>query len=230
MPYPAFSGYVVYGIHTGDRIYRYIGITSRIEKRVNDHRGNHRTQKVSNVGRWIGENLDEVQFEIIQRCESSEEMKAWEIVWISQLRGMGHDLLNLNGGGQGQFEAIFSDETKSRMSASAKARIVTESPERRDARHAILKANGESRPFLGRKHSAESLARQSATKIAAGRSLGENNVKAKLTERQAVEIIARLDGGEGRRSVAADYPVSLSSIHNIASGNTWKHLRGENQL
>ena len=155
MPYPAFSGYVVYGIHTGDHVYRYIGITSRIEKRINDHRNNHRSKRVSNVGRWVGENLPKVQFDIVQRCESSEEMKAWEIVWISQLRGMGYDLLNLNGGGQGQFEAVFSAETKKRMSDSAKARVDGESDEKRQVRRAVLKKNGESRPFLGKKHSAE---------------------------------------------------------------------------
>jgi hypothetical protein len=53
---------------------------------------------------------------------------------------------------------------------------------------------------------------------------GEQNTLSKLTEDQAVTIIARAGAGEPLRSLALEYGVSYSTIYYVKTGRSWPHL------
>ena len=56
---------------------------------------------------------------------------------------------------------------------------------------------------------------------------GSRSGTSKLTERQVVEIRARQAAGELHRVLAAEYGVSRTTITQIVSGKTWRHVSGE---
>jgi len=47
---------------------------------------------------------------------------------------------------------------------------------------------------------------------------------AKLTEQDALDILARVAGGEGQRTVAASYGVNHRTVSALVTGVNWKHL------
>lgn len=53
---------------------------------------------------------------------------------------------------------------------------------------------------------------------------GETAPNAKLTEAQALDVIARRRAGEKGATIAADLGISTSVVYSIATGRTWKHL------
>jgi hypothetical protein len=55
---------------------------------------------------------------------------------------------------------------------------------------------------------------------------GTKNRGAKLTDDQVIEIRKRLASGERNMDLALEYGLSKSSIGNIKSGASWKHLPG----
>ena len=57
---------------------------------------------------------------------------------------------------------------------------------------------------------------------------GEEHVRAKLNEKQVLEIVARRAKDEGLESIAKDYPVSYIAIANICNGFSWKHVTQKN--
>ena len=60
---------------------------------------------------------------------------------------------------------------------------------------------------------------------------GENSPLAKLTEQQALDIIARRDAGELQQEVFKEYSKLLTfsgGFQSIWSGNSWKHLQPQN--
>jgi hypothetical protein len=58
-----------------------------------------------------------------------------------------------------------------------------------------------------------------------GRSLpGERQPNAKLTDAQALEIIARLQDGEGQRALSREFGVSHTTVNEIALNKRWTHL------
>lgn len=56
---------------------------------------------------------------------------------------------------------------------------------------------------------------------------GEDCPPAKLSEREAKEVLRRRQSGELLSSIADDYDISESQVSNIALGRTWRHLRTE---
>ena len=56
-------------------------------------------------------------------------------------------------------------------------------------------------------------------------SRGERSGKARITEDQAREIIARRRAGEAVLAIAKDYAVGGRTIYQIASGERWSHLQ-----
>jgi hypothetical protein len=58
-----------------------------------------------------------------------------------------------------------------------------------------------------------------------GQPPGSDHAQAKLTEAQALEIIARRRAGERYSQIAADYPVRLEQVRRIAIGERWAHLQ-----
>jgi 5-methylcytosine-specific restriction endonuclease McrA len=58
------------------------------------------------------------------------------------------------------------------------------------------------------------------------RQIGENNGNAKLTDAQVIEIIALWKTGDYfLRQIAAMFNVSISTIHLIVQGKSWKNLK-----
>lgn len=56
------------------------------------------------------------------------------------------------------------------------------------------------------------------------RLVGESAAPAVLTERDALQVLARRRRGELLRTLAAEFGVSETTISSIATGKTWKHL------
>lgn len=54
--------------------------------------------------------------------------------------------------------------------------------------------------------------------------IGDQNPRAKITEKQALEIKARIAAGETNESIAADYPLTPIGIKSIRNGYSWSHL------
>ena len=53
---------------------------------------------------------------------------------------------------------------------------------------------------------------------------GERAYKAKLTEVQAIHVLARLSAGEPRKVIARELGVGVSTLDALRSGRTWSHL------
>lgn len=53
---------------------------------------------------------------------------------------------------------------------------------------------------------------------------GSTHGLAKLTESQVVEIKAAIANGEPLSRIAARYPVGVTAIRAIKTGNTWRHV------
>ncbi len=54
--------------------------------------------------------------------------------------------------------------------------------------------------------------------------MGERHGRSKLTERQAVEIRRRREGGESTKSLGAEFMVSPMQVRNIANRTSWSHV------
>lgn len=54
--------------------------------------------------------------------------------------------------------------------------------------------------------------------------LGEKNTKAKLTEKDVLEIRERASKGETQTAIAKDFPMTIKGISLIVNRRTWKHI------
>ena len=72
---------------------------------------------------------------------------------------------------------------------------------------------------------AEPAAEVLAPKRRGGQGPGESHPRAKLTERQVIEIKRRLASGEGNSEIARYYGVSTSTIGMIKTGRSWSHVQ-----
>ena len=67
-----------------------------------------------------------------------------------------------------------------------------------------------------------------ADKDAKGRRpIGEEHGAARLTETEVKSIVARVESGVARRSVAAAFSVSTSLVNAIMNGRVWRHVTGK---
>lgn len=53
---------------------------------------------------------------------------------------------------------------------------------------------------------------------------GENCGPSKISEADALAIIRRRREGEKLTAIAADYPISFTTVSRIANGVIWRHL------
>lgn len=58
------------------------------------------------------------------------------------------------------------------------------------------------------------------------RAMGSDVFGAVLDEEEVAAILRRVANGERNRPIAEDYGVSISTIHLIRHGRTWKHVQG----
>lgn len=179
---------VVYGLHTGDHIYRYIGKTTRpLKVRFNAHRSDARRGTKRPVYDWIRKHGEDA----VQVCaiatfdgDTIHLIDETEIFHIAQARDI-YDAKNLNctDGGDGMSNP--SEETRAKMS-------------------------GENHPMFGKNHTPEARARISAAQW--GREMSVP-VRSKISEsmkrlEKTPEHLARIsqskigntDGDRGRHT------------------------------
>lgn len=115
----AFCG--VYGLHLGDRRYRYVGLTTQyIDKRLAQHVRCAVLGVNTPVYSWMRKYGPlTIQIELLEQC-SRGDLPEREKHWISELRNQGFDLLNLSAGGDGALGVVRSEETRRKMSEAQK--------------------------------------------------------------------------------------------------------------
>lgn len=132
----------------------YVGITTQtLNARWSNHktasRGKSKYAIACAIRKWGPDVWDR---EILQTCDTLEELKAAEVEWIARLgthvsTGLGY---NMSLGGEGSSGLKRSPETRARMSAAAKARGISPT-----TRAAVIAAH------TGRKASPETRAKMS---------------------------------------------------------------------
>ena len=178
--------YVIYGLHKGDGVIRYVGRSIHGTNRLSYHRANARNNNTKMpVHKWMRSvGIDVVVMEILEECLTEAELPEREDFWIKELKTHVSDGgLNVAIGANGGYSGTpISDETRLKMKESAYKRLENESPEQREKRLAVLKKNAQAKPFLGKKHTKEAKERNRLSKL--GKYDGVNNPNARLTEEQ----------------------------------------------
>ena len=120
---------IVY-VATGPTGKKYVGITvATLEKRMSEHKreaDNGRDYKFYRALRKYG--FDSFQWEIVQRCESADSLKAAEVRWIATLNSK-YKGYNTTFGGQGAAGRRMNEKQRQEHSARQKRRF--ENPEQR---------------------------------------------------------------------------------------------------
>lgn len=224
----------------------YIGQTvQKLERRRDQHyskaKTTCRTSRFINAIRKHGK--ENFSWEIIDRASCIHELNKKEIFYINNFESYNKDKgynLELGGG-----NSIVSEETKKKLSISAKKRGISEESLKKmrkarkyvkgrsmpqSVREALRKAN------LGRVVSDEQKEKNRIASTGKTPSLetrkklalvqqGEKGFWAKITENQAYEILYRLSKGERQADLAREYGMSDSGIYRLKTGKSWKHLK-----
>jgi hypothetical protein len=165
---------VVYAIrHRFDRSfeYRYVGLTSRGQFRFIEHlkaakQTSHREYN-SDKYVWIREKMFQVEFDILETCDSVEDLDFAERKWIHILIERGHRLLNKTSGGQ---FFVMSEETKRKIGEASRGRLHTDEARLKISQwHRENARYGEDHPRYGIQVSEETRRKQSSLKT------GENH-------------------------------------------------------
>jgi group I intron endonuclease len=187
--------------------------------------------------------INNFSVEMIEKCNSIESLNAAESKWIAKLETFGPGGYNCTTGGEG---FIVSDETKQKISnaragvelseehckaisASMKGennpfygRTHSEETIIKIKETLVGKMDGEKNPFYGKQHSEESRRKISTSLV--GTQVGEKHSRAKLTEKDVLEIRAAVQRGISRSALAKQYNVGVTAIDKIVRKQTWKHI------
>lgn len=121
---------VIYGLHLGDRRYRYVGLTSKGAKsRLSSHRANANRGVAFPVYLWMRKHgVDKVHVDVLDQTDDPTLLDSLERTWIAKLKAEGFDLLNCNdGGGSARGFTIARDATyRARMSERLMGRNLSE--------------------------------------------------------------------------------------------------------
>jgi hypothetical protein len=142
----------VYGLvsKSNPSVIRYVGRSryNTPEIRLEQHIRNAKKDSTNlHVYNWIRKCVslhEEIDYIVLATNISWEDSGIEEINYIKKLKDQGHDLTNMTLGGEGSLGVKASSETKAKMSASRKGRVVSE-----ETRLKISKANA------GKKRTAE---------------------------------------------------------------------------
>jgi hypothetical protein len=92
---------IIYGLHSGDGIIRYVGLTrTGFQRRWYIHRASFKSGKYAHlpIYRWIAKvGLDNVQHIVLEELDTPERLPEREVYWINQF----DNLLNCATGGYG---------------------------------------------------------------------------------------------------------------------------------
>jgi group I intron endonuclease len=121
---------VIYGLHLGDRRYRYVGLTTKGAKaRLSSHRANATRGVSFPVYQWMRKYGNEnIQVDILEVADTPEDLDALERKWIRELKEAGHLLLNCNDGGGSSRGFTFTRdaEYRDRMSERLRGRKLSD--------------------------------------------------------------------------------------------------------
>lgn len=188
--------------------YRYVGLTSRGQNRFIEHlksakQTSHREYN-SDKYVWIREKLFQIEFDILETCDSVEDLDFAERKWIHILSKRGHRLLNKTSGGQ---YCVMSEETKRKIGAASLGRVHTDEARLKISQwHQANARYGEDHPRYGITVSDETRRKMSALKTGENHWAfglrGENhyNYGRVLTEEHKTKISKSLSG----RTVSED--------------------------
>lgn len=225
--------YVVYGLHSGNGVIRYVGISQNLVKRFWEHKNRAIAGGKLPSQCWIRKyGVENIQYEILQVCETYDELLTWEPIWIESFRSLGYGLLNVTDGGEGHVGYMATPETRAKQSAALKGRKL--SPEH------IAKISAGNR---GKIISQESRDRMSAAQrlrpapsestrekirqrtLASGK-VGELASQSKLSNQDALAIVEKRKKGFLMRELADEYGVTRKTVSSLLSGKTWSTVTG----
>lgn len=141
--------YVLIDPRTGE--FRYIGMTKFGILRPKKHTSSAKCGEKSHKANWINQLQTlglEYEIGVLEKLSDETKLPKAEMKWISCYRGMGARLTNATDGGEGTLNP--SDETRVKMSAAAKGRIITMAQRRKQS--AAMK--GKPSPMKGKKFTA----------------------------------------------------------------------------
>ena len=225
---------------------RYIGKTVQVPRR---RLGSHlRDDKSTEKGRWV-QRLKGLRLhptlEILEWVADDDSWQEREKWWISWGVMCGWDLTNLTSGGDGpptgrvysekalkkmslrvtgeknpMYGKRASPEARKRMSAAGAGK-----PKSKEHNLAVSRAK-RGKPLSEKHRYAGTRAGLPRRKIDKSNHLrGEESHKAKLTEREVVEIRQLYDSGQfSQRVLARQYAVGRSNIGNIVNRKTWRSV------
>lgn len=181
------KGFVLYGMHNGDGLIRYIGQTNDLNNRLRCHKytslsDTRRTHLP--INRWLKKHgWDSIQVVVLSWCDTEEELNRAEMEAIASLRAQGANLLNVTDGGDGIRGYRFtrprpvSEETRKKLSEAGKGRKHT--PETLQKMREVQRARPPkseehrrkiSESLKGKRPSAETRAKLSASRTGKPRS------------------------------------------------------------
>lgn len=116
--------YVVYGLHSGDEVIRYVGMTTvKLSRRLYEHRRMAKLGQVNRpVYRWMQKyGPENVQAVVLEQLDGPEGLAELEIAWVAKLRET-NDLLNLTDGGELFLGYVSTPEHKAALSRALRGR------------------------------------------------------------------------------------------------------------
>lgn len=196
---------IIYGLHDGDGVIRYVGLSSNGTERLYRHRYLAKRGMVSPLYTWARKHgVNNMTMTILEDVPIGdlELLDAREIFWIAKLGSEGAALLNMTDGGRRVAGYTHSAETRAKMSANSGVK------------------SGKDNPLFGIPLSLET--RRKLSESATGKRAGEDHHNAKLTWVKVAEIRKRLLANEPTTHIAKDYGVSYQTICYIRDGHTRK--------
>ena len=171
---------------------------------------------------------DNFILKVVGVWSSETEALMHETEWIETLKDFGCILYNLTKGGEGSSGYKHTEEAKIKMSQFHSGKILKEETK-----------NKISNSLKGRKRSLNAIEKCSLSlqghkipenvknKISTalkGKIIGENHSRAKLTERNALDILELRKRGFSLKEIASKFGVDKTTIGDICRGKTWTHL------
>lgn len=196
----------IYGMHVGDGIYRYVGMTKlSIRERMYNHKHSSLNPKTP-VHWWIRKHgFDSVIVDTLDTAENLDELRDLEILWVAKLRGEGFPLLNMTDGGEGVLNPSEATREKYRLARS-----------------------GEKNHRWGttwNENQAAAMSEWNARRKGLGLASGENNPRAKITESQVVQIREMYESGWSSSKIAEKFGISKPTAWQVATRKTWQHVK-----
>lgn len=227
--------------HPEDGI-RYVGQTSQgLRVRLACHKATSKRASKSHVNSWIRKHSQNIEVQLIETCDSIEDMNEREIFWISHFRSVKDDMVNIGSGGDVGNRGIKRPDQTARMLGSKNPMYGKDRRALMDyARSFQVPATLETRAkmsasHIGKTHSEETKQKMSVSikaamtpEILEGRKirvLGASNPMAKLTEDDVREI-RRLHNQDGLSyyRIAKNMNVSQGNVSLICRLLSWKDV------